>query len=346
MAEYIIRIIAYVCLLLVNVCLYIFFHSHFYFLVLVLMLSAPVVSFLAAWLLRRYMKVDICHTQDSYGRQGETAYFKIQIHNPTWFVSLDTKLLLTVENTLLQTKGTQYFSVPVYARNGYELSIPIAAEYPGMIRIGVSDIYVKDLMGFFRFQKKVDAETELSILPKQVAGLVYEKTALEQGMLESEESTKRGNDFSDVQEIREYIPGDKLMSIHWKLSAKRDNLMVKDRVSMSDHQLVVLPELCVNSAKQLAEVLQISYSVILEFISAQTSVRFLYWSQASFEYVETRIDYKEELDAAFARMYYETGYQNPIEASMHMALVHPEMHAYLHVYADAQGVHMAVRENL
>ena len=26
--------------------------------------------------------------------------------------------------------------------------------------------------------------------------------------------------FSDVQEVREYIPGDKLMSIHWKLSAK------------------------------------------------------------------------------------------------------------------------------
>ena len=28
-----------------------------------------------------------------------------------------------------------------------------------------------------------------------------------------------------------------------------------------------------------------------------------------------------------------------------MALVHPEMHAYLHVFADEQGAQMIVREN-
>ena len=28
-----------------------------------------------------------------------------------------------------------------------------------------------------------------------------------------------------------------------------------------------------------------------------------------------------------------------------MALVHPEMHAYLHVYTDGQGAQMVVQEN-
>ena len=103
-------------------------------------------------------------------------------------------------------------------------------------------------------------------------------------MLESEESSKRGNDFSDVQEVREYIPGDKLMSIHWKLSAKRDILMVKDRVSMSDHQLVIVPELFIDQPVNLAAILTMTYSVILELIQEQTTVRLLYWSTNRYEY--------------------------------------------------------------
>ena len=267
------------------------------------------------------------------------------IKNPTWFVSLDTKLIVNVENTLMETIGQRVFSVPVHAGKGYTLTLPVVATYPGLLKISVSRVYIKDLMGFFRLKKNVEQTAELSILPRAVTDIAYEKTALEQGMLESEESSKRGNDFSDVQEVREYIPGDKLMSIHWKLSAKRDILMVKDRVSMSDHQLVIVPELFIDQPVNLAAILTMTYSVILELIQEQTTVRLLYWSTNRYEYEDVRIDYKEELDAAFARLYYEKAYKNPSEAADHMALVHPEMHAYLHVFSDGQGAQMQVREN-
>ena len=345
MAEYIVRIIGYGLLLFVNGMIYYFLHSQFYFLVLVLMVAGPILSAMSVWVLRHYLQVEIHHAQDSYGVQGETAYFTIQIKNPTLFVSLDTKLIVNVENTLMETIGQQVFSVPVHAGKGYTLTLPVVATYPGLLKISVSRVYIKDLMGFFRLKKNVEQTAELSILPRAVTDIAYEKTALEQGMLESEESSKRGNDFSDVQEVREYIPGDKLMSIHWKLSAKRDILMVKDRVSMSDHQLVIVPELFIDQPVNLAAILTMTYSVILELIQAQTTVRLLYWSTNRYEYEDVRIDYKEELDAAFARLYYEKAYKNPSEAADHMALVHPEMHAYLHVFSDGQGAQMQVREN-
>lgn len=46
-------------------------------------------------------------------------------------------------------------------------------------------------------------------------------TAVSQGMNEAEESRKKGHDFSEVVDVREYQPGDKLQNIHWKLSAKK-----------------------------------------------------------------------------------------------------------------------------
>ena len=325
--------------------LYYFLHSQFYFFVLVLMIAGSILSGIAVAVLRRFLQVEINYAQNSYGVQGETAYFVIQLKNPTWFVSLDAKVIVNVENTLLGTIGQQVFSVPIHAGKGETLTLPIAAGYPGLVRVSVSRVYVKDLMGFFRLKKPVDQAAELSILPREVNDIAYEKTALEQGMLESEESSKRGNDFSDVQEVREYIPGDKLMSIHWKLSAKRDILMVKDRVSMSDHQLVIVPELFLDQPVNLAAILTMTYSVISELIQEQTTVRLMYWSMNRYEYEDVRIDYKEELDAAFARMYYEKAYKNPNEAAEHMALVHPEMHAYLHVFTEGQGAQMMVREN-
>ena len=345
MAEYIVRIIGYGILLFVNGMLYYFLHSQFYFFVLVLMIAGPILSGIAVVVLRRFLQVEINYAQDSYGVQGETAYFVIQLKNPTWFVSLDAKVIVNVENTLLGTIGQQVFSVPIHAGKGETLTLPIVAGYPGLVRVSVSRVYVKDLMGFFRLKKPVDQAAELSILPREVNDIAYEKTALEQGMLESEESSKRGNDFSDVQEVREYIPGDKLMSIHWKLSAKRGILMVKDRVSMSDHQLVIVPELFLDQPVNLAAILTMTYSVISELIQEQTTVRLMYWSMNRYEYEDVRIDYKEELDAAFARMYYEKAYKNPNEAAEHMALVHPEMHAYLHVFTEGQGAQMMVREN-
>lgn len=345
MAEYIVRIIGYGLLLFVNGMIYYFLHSQFYFFVLVLMLAGPVLSALSVWMLRRYLQVEIHHAQDSYGVQGETAYFTIQVKNPTCFVSLDTKLIVNVENTLMETVGQQVFSVPVHAGKGYTLTLPVAATYPGLLKISVTCVYIKDLMGFLRLKKLVEQTAELSILPRAVTDIAYEKTSLEQGMLESEESSKRGNDFSDVQEVREYIPGDKLMSIHWKLSAKRDILMVKDRVSMSDHQLVIVPELFIDQPVNLSAILTMTYSVILELIQEQTTVRLLYWCMNRYEYEDVRIDYKEELDAAFTRMFYEKAYRNPSEAADHMALVHPEMHAYLRVFTDGQGAQMQVCEN-
>ncbi len=345
MAEYIVRIIGYGILLFVNGMLYYFLHSQFYYFVRVLMIAGPILSGIAVAFLWRFLQVEINYAQDSYGVQGETAYFVIQLKNPTWFVSLDAKVIVNVENTLLGTIGQQVFSVPIHAGKGETLTLPIAAGYPGLVRVSVSRVYVKDLMGFFRLKKAVNQAAELSILPREVNDIAYEKTALEQGMLESEESSKRGNDFSDVQEVREYIPGDKLMSIHWKLSAKRDILMVKDRVSMSDHQLVIVPELFLDQPVNLAAILTMTYSVISELIQEQTTVRLMYWSMNRYEYEDVRIDYKEELDAAFARMYYEKAYKNPNEAAEHMALVHPEMHAYLHVFTEGQGAQMMVREN-
>ncbi|MGN0436152.1 MAG: DUF58 domain-containing protein [Wujia sp.] len=292
------------------------------------------------------MDVKNVAAKGTMGRQNEEAYVCIKINNPSLFVCLDAKLNITIENTFFETKGEQVVSIPILAKRGYELKLPIIPTLPGIVRITVESVTLKDLMGFCFLTAKTGVTGEFTVMPELIKDMQYNAAAMDSGMLESEESTKKGNDFSDVQEIREYIPGDKLMSIHWKLSAKRDILMVKDRASMSDKQLVVLPELCGADKNNLNAILANTYAIIRNMIEDKTTVRLMYWSVNSYEYVDTRIDYPEEEDEAFAKMFYEKTYAGADEAASHMASVNPEIKAYLHVASGYGEMSMLIRENV
>ena len=343
--ENIFRTIGYLLLLAINIVLYWFLHSHFLFIVLVIMIVAPIVSVLMAYILKKFMSVTVSPVMGEYASQNEEILFRVKINNPTLFVSLDAKLQIVVKNTFLKTEGKQVISVPIHMRKGYELEIPLRVSLPGIVRFEVKSIKIKDLIGVCYLNKKINDCAEATVLPMLVSELPYEKTSLEVGMIESEESTKRGNDFSDVNEIREYIPGDKLMSIHWKLSAKRDILMVKDRVSMSDRQLIVLPELYGKNIDILGKILVAAYSLINELIKDKTAVRLLYWSMTRYEYEDVRLDFKADLDEAFAKMFYENTYDDIELAASNMSNVYPEIRSYLHISADARGPIIKVREN-
>lgn len=345
--ENIFRLIGYGIIFIIDVLLYYFLHSHFTFIVMILMIVAPVISMISAIILRKCITVEVSNLNPNtqYGRQNEEAYFLIKINNPTPIVALDVKLQINVENTFFKTTGEKIIAVPVYAFKGYTLSFPIVPKLPGIVSVKVSSVKIKDLMGFRNLRKKVNVQQELVIIPEEITESLGELSGFEAGMLESEESTKRGNDFSDVQEIREYIPGDKLMSIHWKLSAKRDILMVKDRVSMSDKQLVILPELCGGDRVLLEKVIVTAYSIIVNLIKDKTTVRLMYWSSARYEYEDVRLDYVEDINEAFAKMFYEETYMGYNDGAALMASVHPELKAYVHVYGDGGKVTVMIREN-
>ena len=356
--ENIFRIIGYVMLLSICTMLYIFLHSQFYLIVLSIMLCAPVASLLMAYGLRKHIDVEIignaiaaedAHKRelkpDSCVRQGEELFFCIRILNDSFFTCLDAKLYLEVSNTFFQTSGKRIVSVPVRAKKGYEFTLPLIPEVSGIVSVRIGKVTMKDMMGFFFLKKEVSSEAQIPVMPQLLSDIEYSKSDTEAGMTESEESSKKGNDFSDVQEIREYIPGDKLMNIHWKLSAKRDILMVKDRVSMSDRQLVIVPELCNTDMHLLNMVVAATYSVIYELINDKTNVRLLYWSKNRYDYEDVRIDYRDGLDRAFERMFYESTYEAGDEAYSHMANVHPELAAFMYVSADEGKLNISIREN-
>lgn len=99
----------------------------------------------------------------------------------------------------------------------------------GVNRINVDEIKIGDVFGIFYKKFDCTAEKEITILPqlfKTDICLENTDTAMPESNVYSSE--KSGNDPGEIFAVREYVPGDAIRKIHWKLSEKTDTLMVKE----------------------------------------------------------------------------------------------------------------------
>ena len=339
-----IRIIAFLIVLAASIYMYYFLRNHFFMLVLSVITAAFVLDIVALFFVFRGVNVKLTAPEREVSRYN-TAYLKLVMDNRSWMISYDTCVKLDVENVFYRDKSGVVLSLPCAARTKYEKHIPLKYSMNGIYKYSVSAITVRDLLGFISLKKKMDNEAEVYVYPERDGSLELDMTDMSRGMTESEETVKKGHDFSDVSDVREYIPGDKLMSIHWKLSAKRDILMVKDRVSMSDEQMVVLVELA-GEDWEVDEVLTLTYAVVEQMVKNQTYVRLLWWSEGRYGFEEKQIMSRNDLKEAFASLYYESIYQDPEKTRGYMLAIHPELKAYVNIcFKDGEADAVVVEQD-
>ena len=130
-----------------------------------------------------------------------------------------------------------------------ELSLPLMrSETPftvqaaccGVVRARVKHLLARDLFGLAAWKCPVTAEAATVVLPALFQPEVM-LTESAFAMLDSEEysAVKPGFDPSETFGIREYRPGDSIKTIHWKLSQKSGDTMVRELSLPVEHQVLL-----------------------------------------------------------------------------------------------------------
>ena len=105
------------------------------------------------------------------------------------------------------------------------LRMPLHALHVGIFSSGIRSCTVEDLMGFFR-RRIVTPDTEytMTVLP-----LTFETEPLSMapGDPGSEIMARATEDLNAPSDTRTYQPGDAMKKIHWKLSLRKGELMVR-----------------------------------------------------------------------------------------------------------------------
>jgi uncharacterized protein (DUF58 family) len=103
----------------------------------------------------------------------------------------------------------------------------ITLKHHGYYRLGKIQVDMKDPLRLFSRRVVFDREINLTIYPRIFE---IEKFPLPHRELfgNRDVKLKAYEDFTNIKNSREYVPGDSYKKIHWKLTAKTDKLYVKE----------------------------------------------------------------------------------------------------------------------
>lgn len=131
--------------------------------------------------------------------------------------------------------------------------INLLAEQCGEISFKCRSIYIMDMLRLFRIKTKPFKDCSTIVYPKQL-NVSVELSDMIKGetLTEGNMQNRKGNDRSEIYDIREYQLGDDVRSIHWKLSEKTDKLIVRESSEPSHYDVVVVPDFAhLNGSEQV-----------------------------------------------------------------------------------------------
>lgn len=162
--------------------------------------------------------------------EGKKASMQLDVQNRSPFVCGKAAFCVIVRNTFQKGRYRTWLKasdiLPGENRIMYTLQVPEA----GCYEIQVKCVRLYDLTGLFWIRKRVNRSVRVQVLPDiYPTGIRLTEPVLSFfGDAEVYDEERAGQDTDEVFQIRPFRRGDKLQSIHWKLSAKMDDLMVKE----------------------------------------------------------------------------------------------------------------------
>lgn len=310
--------VGYSFLFLFFVGIFVLFQSFGILVILGFLICLPIISYILCVVAWRKMEF-FMRTTGEILEKNQQFPVHVLVKNNSFIPVLACFLKIEVCNAWLtqSEKRELTFSVPAKGEN--EQVIYLASKYCGRITIQIKVAGIYDFLCLFMKKKKDVAEREVLVFPSVQENIKVDVNHYTNGNDDSEESHTKGSDFSEVSEIREYIPGDNLKDIHWKLSAKKEELMVKEHVSLSSNQIVVFVELYNDEFFYIDKVLEHAFSIAKNLLARRYVFMFCWWSENSESIKQKVLATGEDLEECFREIFYEKTYEVMGKGQLHFS---------------------------
>ncbi len=116
--------------------------------------------------------------------------------------------------------------------------VPCMHRYRGSYTAQIMRMSVYDPLKIIRLTRRLEAAQQLIILPRKI--LLEDLGIVSGGDNGAAPEQRRSTDREDLSHVREYMEGDTVQLIHWKLTAKLDEMMVKQFDCTGDRRSFLL----------------------------------------------------------------------------------------------------------
>lgn len=306
------------CLLFVlTAWLWWFFRSYFLFVAMVLMIAGAAVSMLLLWKNKDGLYAEVTLPANHVGR-GRAFPFVIRVKNQSRFAGFGAELTYRWGNAFTQGYQTKRERLWIAPKNGGCLKQQLESGYAGRIEVEITRFTVYDAFHIVAFSGCKKSDAWVLVYPERHTGEDDEISSYVEGFPQEEETKKRGADYHPDYEVREYIEGDELRSIHWKLTAKRERLMVRERLAAGREKINVL--LPLGYDKDENDRLMDALCGVCALLLEKGYPVQIFWMGAG---VDLRTEFcleQGELEGVIAEILSSSGFKQPEMAKQQMAL--------------------------
>ncbi|HEY3397773.1 MAG TPA: DUF58 domain-containing protein [Armatimonadota bacterium] len=173
-------------------------------------------------------------------RAGEETTVSLLVSNPT----VRARPAFWVEEDLpdgLAAAETSQLVLDLGPGEEREVSYTLLAERRGVYMLGPVQLTTSDAVGLHDFIRNVELADELLVYPRILSlADLWPRGPVERGVPRRRQHRPGG---LDPQSTREYVPGDDLRHVAWKVSAHRDKMMIVEREHAQGLQATVLLDL-------------------------------------------------------------------------------------------------------
>lgn len=222
--------------------------------------SVFIISALLAYVVRKRLAITI--TSELAARKGESHQVTVRAANRSPFPLSKVWIRIRISNNLTGEGTHQELAFSVGAYGEATVTANVTSQHCGFITANVSDVVLSDLFGVIPIRVNLNSlgrslpQVAYSVLPAMATVPEVELTP----QLAPEDSdrystVRRGNDVSEIFQIREYAPGDSVKHIHWKLSSKLDVPVVRDASLPITNSLLVVWDKNISGREPTPEVI-------------------------------------------------------------------------------------------
>lgn len=310
----------------------------------VLLFAAELFLFFPALAAALYLKYSVTAAVEvpiPAAQKGETAEVAVRIRNRAFLPLICGSVRLEIEETFGGRKKTE-FDIKIQAgmRSDASWIFRMDCARCGNFKVRVQRLMVGDLLGLLRFRARGEREGEtVTVLPR-IEPMELEPVQELGNDLGAEETGeycpfRGGDDPSEVYQIRGYRQGDSLRQIHWKMTARTGELMVKEFSEPVRCAVAVFLDLTVQKGKQKRslddEYLEKALSVCAGLLELSCPHDVIWYDRREAALQKIRVDSEEKLYVLIDGLFRAEACDQPIDLEEQCRLLDPQ-YRWLHSY--------------
>jgi uncharacterized protein (DUF58 family) len=219
--------------------------------------------------------------------RGEDVLLRFEISNRTPLFLPYVNIALRRIDEFSYAADSDSLSVEPFSKKA--MSLRLTGKYRGRYDVNVIDARIMDFLGLISLRLRYKKAPHVVVYPR-LADLDGFDAAEQLGMESSLNAGNVSEDLSAVSDVRDYIDGDGIRRIHWKLSARAQSLISKEYESEAKSRAALLIDLrkaTGNREDQLKteeQIVEAALSVLLCFLKRAWSVDIGYFEEGFVNY--------------------------------------------------------------